>query len=240
MIFVGADGCKKGWFAVRLTDGVEWKVKAFVDIHSLWAEFHDAAVILIDIPIGLKEHGPRERECDLEARRLLGRGRASSVFRVPCRKAVYAPREKASEVNFELTRKGLSPPVYGILSKIREINGFLSRHETSKSIIREIHPEICFWALSGFHPMKYRKKRTDGIIERERVLQSVYAPSREIIEYSHRAYSRKVVSKDDVLDALAAAITAKLGFNRFFTIPEKPPIDSSGLPMEMVYFVPEK
>jgi len=36
MIFVGADGCKKGWCAVKLTDGVEWEVKVFKDIDALW------------------------------------------------------------------------------------------------------------------------------------------------------------------------------------------------------------
>ncbi|MEW6348758.1 MAG: DUF429 domain-containing protein [Thermodesulfobacteriota bacterium] len=41
----------------------------------------------VDIPIGLRDHGP-ERSCDLEARRLLGI-RRSSVFPVPCRSAVY-------------------------------------------------------------------------------------------------------------------------------------------------------
>lgn len=237
MMFVGVDGCKKGWFVVKLTDGVEWETRVFENIDAIWAKFRNAAVILIDIPIGLKEHGPMERECDLEARRFLGRGRASSVFRVPCRKAVYAPREKASEINSELTGKRLSPPVYSILSKIREVDEFLSRNGSSRLIVREIHPEICFWALSGFHPMKYRKKRQDGVLEREKVLQSVYPLSKEIID---RSYNRKYLSKDDVLDALAAAITAKLGFNRFFTIPENPPIDSNGLRMEMVYFIPEK
>jgi len=38
------------------------------------------------------------------------------------------------------------------------------------------------------------------------------------------------------LDALVAAVTAKIGFNRFLTIPEIPPVDSKGLRMEMVYF----
>jgi len=35
-MFVGVDGCKKGWVKVGLTAGDEWEVKIFPDINSLW------------------------------------------------------------------------------------------------------------------------------------------------------------------------------------------------------------
>jgi len=38
------------------------------------------------------------------------------------------------------------------------------------------------------------------------------------------------------MDALAAAVTAKLGFGNFLAIPKIPQVDSKGLGMEMVYF----
>jgi len=53
MNFVGADGCKKGWFAVKLTSEDQWQAKVFMDIRSLWEEFNGARAILVDIPIGL-------------------------------------------------------------------------------------------------------------------------------------------------------------------------------------------
>jgi predicted RNase H-like nuclease len=101
MSFVGADGCKKGWFVVKLTGENKWQTGVFEDICGLWEKFKGAKAILIDIPIGLKEEGVDERECDVEARRLLHNKRASSVFRSPCRKAVYSSIDKASKVNFE-------------------------------------------------------------------------------------------------------------------------------------------
>jgi predicted RNase H-like nuclease len=55
MMFVGVDGCKKGWFAIKLTEGEEYEPRVFENIDQLWIEFKSAAVILIDIPIGLKE-----------------------------------------------------------------------------------------------------------------------------------------------------------------------------------------
>lgn len=45
---------------------------------------------MVNIPIGLPEKGPSERMCDVEARCLLAPARGSSVFPVPCRRAVHA------------------------------------------------------------------------------------------------------------------------------------------------------
>ena len=52
--FIGADGCKRGWFAIRLAKGGEWHTKLFPNIRELWIEYHDASLILIDVPIGMK------------------------------------------------------------------------------------------------------------------------------------------------------------------------------------------
>lgn len=235
-MFVGVDGCKKGWFAVKLTDGLEWEVKVFEDINALWAEFHDAAVILIDIPIGLKDEGLNERECDVAARKLLGKKRASSVFRTPCRKAVHSPIDKASKINFNLTKRQLPLQTLNILSKIGEVDALLSKDKSARQVIREIHPEICFWALSGGRPIQYSKKRQEGFFERERILRSLYPKAEAIVNEALAAYRRNEVAKDDIVDALSAAVTAKIGFNKLLTIPEIPPVDSEGLRMEMVYF----
>lgn len=236
MIFIGVDGCKKGWFAVKLTDCFEWETRVFENIDALWADFHNAAVILIDIPIGLKEFGVEERGCDVEARRLLGNKRGSSVFSPPCRDAVYSSLDKASQVNFEYTKKKLPRQTIGIISKIRKVDEFLDTEKAARSVIRETHPELCFWALAGCHSMVNRKREPNGILERERVLQSIFLLTKDVVDHASKAYRRKEVAKDDILDALAVAITAKMGFGRFLTLPEKPPVDSKGLRMEMVYF----
>ncbi|MGD0627258.1 MAG: DUF429 domain-containing protein [Thermodesulfobacteriota bacterium] len=236
MIFVGVDGCKKGWFAVKLTDDFEWEVEVFEDIDALWTEFYDAAAILIDIPIGLKEDGPDERECDVIARKFLGNKRASSVFRPPCRKAVHSPLDRSSGINFHITKKRLPLQTLNIVSKIRQVDRILSEEKSAKAVIRETHPEICFWALAGRHPMEYPKKETEGFLERKEILQSVYPLTQNIVERALTTYRRNEVARDDILDALAAAVTAQIGFNRFLTIPEIPPVDSKGLRMEMVYF----
>ena len=50
----------------------------------------------------------------------------------------------------------------------------------------------------------------------------------------------KGVAGDDVLDALAAAVTARGVWQsqKFPTLPDNPDKDSKGLAMEMVYWVP--
>ena len=84
--------------------------------------------------------------------------------------------------------------------------------------------------------MQYSKKKQEGFFEREKMLRSVYPKTEAIINEALTAYTRSEVAKDDIIDALAAAVTAKIGFNRFLTIPESSKIDSKGLRMEMVYF----
>ena len=60
-----------------------------------------------------------------------------------------------------------------------------------------------------------------------------------LVRYISEACRRFVgggVAKDDILDALVAAVTARCGHDRLQTIPNCPPKDCKGLPMEMVYY----
>ena len=51
---------------------------------------------------------------------------------------------------------------------------------------------------------------------------------------------KKDATDDDILDALVAAVTVKIGRERYQTLPPNPCKDSRGLPMEMVYYKPQK
>lgn len=159
MMVVGADGCRAGWFAVTLTKDGPGRPQIFLDVFNLWREHTEAASILLDIPIGLRESGPQERLCDLRARQLLGR-RGSSVFPVPCRDAVYAEAyPEACDINQHLTGRRLSRQTWNITPKIRQVDELLSGQASARLQIREVHPEVCFWALAGGHPMRHSKKK---------------------------------------------------------------------------------
>lgn len=148
-MFVCADGCRAGWFAVLLAENSNWKIDVFPDVFSLWNRYKSTSVILIDIPIGLRERGYKERKCDKKARQLLGPRRASGVFPAPCRTTIYTESyEKANVINKQMTGRGLSLQTWNIIPKIREVDILLSNDESTRLKVREIYPEICLWALA--------------------------------------------------------------------------------------------
>lgn len=232
-MFVGVDGCRAGWLAIGLEAESSWQVNIFPDASSLWNHHRDASLILIDIPIGLKG-GRAERRCDPEARKLLG-PRRSSVFPAPCRQAIYAQSyQEACDVNQRLTGKRLSVENWNIIPKIRVVDCLLSDDTAARGRLREIHPELCFWGLAG-RPMQHAKKRSEGLSERTQLLQSIYPQTTDIIAHVLSAYRRKDVARNDILDALSAAVTARIGGQNLASIPQEPEFDERGLRMEMVY-----
>lgn len=237
MVYIGVDACKVGWFAVVLQGENDWEIGVFPDIAGLWNQYRHARLILVDIPIGLLDGGVHERLCDKEARALLRPPRSSSVFPAPSRPAGYAASNEASEINNSITGRKLSRQTLSIIPKIKQVDQLLSTDTNVRSIIREIHPELCFWALNCGEPMKFKKKAEDGFSERKQVLRRVFGQTTEIVNYAMRRYLRKEVARDDILDALAAAITSLLGRRRLITVPTSPELDSIGLRMEMVYYL---
>lgn len=245
MAVIGVDGCKAGWFAVRIEDGGrgEYGAGVFPTVADLLASpWGDASLILIDIPIGLPD-SRGERACDKEARALLG-PRASSVFPVPGREALEEDRrahrhEAVSEANRRETGRGLSIQAFGIVPKIREVDDLMrGRGPAARPAIREIHPEVCFRALRGGRPMVHNKRKAAGRDERLGVLRALDPRADGVYGEALRRFPRKDVARDDILDALAAAITAVPAVRAgaaLPTLPAAPPRDAFGLPMEMVY-----
>ena len=234
-MFVGVDGCPKGWLAVVFPKLGAPTLKAFADVEALWREYADAEVICIDMPIGLRDEGKHERLCDTEARNLLGE-RRSSVFPAPCREAAYATTyKKACDVNERKTGRRLSKQSWGLVPRIRQVDELLLRDKKARERFREVHPEICFWALAGGRPMGHHKSTEQGYLERAHVLEFVYPGAYDVIAEALDTFPRSIAARDDILDALSAAVTASVGLQGLATIPAKPETDAKGLPMQMVY-----
>jgi predicted RNase H-like nuclease len=195
-------------------------------------------LILIDIPIGLKNGGRGERLSDLGACRIL-KARKSSIFPVPCREAVYMESyKKACEVNEKLKGKRISKQAWNIVPKILDVDSFLVENKISQEKIKEVGPKVYFQVFKGF-PMKYSKKSHDGFLERKETFKNIYLFTDKIIEAALSEYRRKEVAKDDILDALVAAITAKMGYIYGFEfVPREPETDINGLKIQMVYCIP--
>lgn len=246
--FAGVDGCRSGWFSVGFDTIGGYELKVFPAFSELVYYYKDAKLVLMDIPIGLPE-GPGGRECDAKARELLG-DRRSSVFSAPTRQAVEQAAESpgdyegAKEVEQRVTKtepnpdgKGISRQAFAIAPKIAQVDRLLRCRDSNVTPkVREVHPEVCFWALNGQKGMPFNKKDGAGKMERIRVLERFEPRTRVIYRETCRRFVGGGVGKDDILDALAAAVTARCGFGRLKTLPECSPTDCKELPMEMVYW----
>ena len=249
--FWGIDGCRAGWFCAGLRADDELRHFVAPDISAVCAilcQFR-AKIALIDIPIGLSDGG-YWRDCEKAAREFIG-DRKSSVFATPCRPAVdaytkedgdiTAKKRAGRNVSIEITGKSLSEQTLAIVPKIAEVDSFLRKDSKARELFREVHPEVCFRAFKGA-PLSHGKSDPAGKTERKEILQK-YPPNVDWIKIRNtlrgegytKSTKQKGVADDDILDAVAAAITAKYGFGRYKTLPENPPKDSRGLRMEMVY-----
>jgi predicted RNase H-like nuclease len=199
----------------------------------------DNTPIWIDMPIGLVDQGPQGRACDQLARRILSPVRHSSVFTPPCRAAVYATKEEASAVNYACTNKKLSRQSLNILPKIQELDICLQVQESAEQMRWfEAHPEVVFAAFQGLKPLRHSKKTTLGQTQRHQLLKT-YFPNISLWFDAVRAnFPKATVTTDDIHDALALAVGAYLvssGQATLSSLPEQPPVDSSGLLMRIVY-----
>ena len=231
---VGVDGCKAGWFAVAITDAGEWSHAVYESAAALLDRYGDVGRILIDIPIGLVDRRPTERQCDLEAWRLLGKPRSASVFPVPSRATLSAPTyEEAIRVNREETGRGLSRQAWGIVPKVREVDQLMQQSQLARDTFVEVHPELLFWALNGQRAMEHHKGRGKGRSERLEVLRRWFPAADEVYTNAANLYMRKHVALDDINDALVAAVAGLVGTGQLIDVPEPPETDSMGLPMRM-------
>ena len=246
------DACRAGWFSVGFSSGLECELNAFCTFACLLAHYSVAKLILVDIPMGLPE-GPGGRDCDREARMRLSFPRAASVFPTPTRQTVQQVPQKPTQEDFpasvrvELACSGewLDPPTFWIAPKIAEVDEALRQPEgDQRPHIREVHPELCFWAFGNGNAMQFSKskEKKQAIAERLCVLEKVHQGTKRIFdEGCSKFFLSTCVDKDDIVDALAAAVTAYRGWPcELRTLPEakSPQMDVKGLPMEMVFWEP--
>lgn len=234
MKYIGVDGCRAGWFLFWLGEDDKSGFSLLHHIDELDAYVDAAEHILIDIPIGLLRRAPDERVCDKQARKMLGRPRGSSVFAAPSRCALECKTYQAANNRNRLcTGRGLSRQCFGILPKIREVDAYLETR-ARRLKIHEMHPELCFWALNQHTAMRDNKKTNEGYQERVAVLTRYHRPARDAIAMAMQRYPRASVARDDIVDALVGAVTAK-NSQPLRSVPENPERDEKGLAMEIVY-----
>lgn len=238
---VGVDGCRLGWCVVTLRirnkiviGSCTHVVRSFEQVLSAT---EGAKAIAVDMPIGLPSSEGFPRDCDTVARKLL-QHRASCVFPCPPRNVVsecagVAYKEACALAKSKMGR-GISIQTHCILPKTKELDACLTPSLQDK--VFEVHPEVCFWAINGRSNLGYPKKgnKGQGFEERRSLLSHVI--SSQVVNGLLQDFPRHGASRDDILDALVAAYTAKCYVHRDIErIPKTPITDDRGLRMEMSF-----
>ena len=231
--YVGLDGCRGGWLAV-FWDGKPSstpRVELLTSIEHL--DLSGVSACAIDMPIGFPDcvtEGGREAE--LEARAFL-KGKTSSVFSAPCRKALGANSfEEALAINKQnsLPRGiGLSQQSANLIPKMREVDNFIAVRGQER--VFETHPEVIFAVMNGNTPVLSKKRQKTGAAERVDLLRRNGFP---IDNVARPGGAAGAWSTDDLLDACACAWSARrIAEGRSIRFPADPPRDARGLRMEI-------
>ena len=181
----------------------------------------------VDIPVGLVERGARE--CDAEARRLLG-PRRSSVFDAPIRATLAAAsHDDASRLRFSVEGKRMSIQAWNILDKVVEMDEALRKGWAPRRRVWEVHPELAFHHLNGGRPMAHSKKSAAGKAERLKLLRRHFGRAVDCALAARRALG---CASDDVIDAFACLWTARrIAAGAAVSVPKRPPRDAMGIRM---------
>jgi predicted RNase H-like nuclease len=100
----------------------------------------------------------------------------------------------------------MSRQSWAIVYKMREVDEVLRQDPTLQSRIREVHPAVSFYFLSGERAVQHSKKTKEGKEERRRLLATVFL---ERLEGAARDKRLLACNEDDVMDAFSAIWTAE-------------------------------
>ena len=205
----GADGYRDGWVVVlwRPTTGTV-RARTVGDVDALLALPEAPTVLGVDLPIGCPDAAaPGGRACDRQARQLLGHPRGASVFSPPAHDALQADtyeealrRNRASGPD----APGLSKQAFHLVPKLRALAARMTPERQDR--VREVHPELAFYAMNGDVPVAESKHTEAGRSARRALLSANGMPD---VMAAVEAMAAGPVGADDVLDAHAACWTAR-------------------------------
>jgi predicted RNase H-like nuclease len=220
---IGVDAYALGWVGVELRDGQFGRAMLASTLYEIVAGSSGAAVIGVDIPLGMMPD--RYRAADDLAAAQLG-PRRSSVFRVPPR-AVWQETDfaAANRVCRDLTGAGLSRQSWALRSKLLEANAIWERHP---GLLFEAHPEVSFREMAGA-PLPYAKKTWTGQARRRELL------AKHGIVLPDQLGPAGQAPPDDILDAAAVAWTAHRMAGGNASSHPSPPEELDGSPIAIWY-----
>lgn len=228
-LVAGVDAAKGGWVmaTATTTPGSPVAFSVWPSFAAVWAEARSQGLMAIgvDMPIGLP--GQDLRRSDIEARELLGPRRSSLFWTPPLCVLNASDHAEANRLSRENTSRGLSIQAFHLLPKVREVRAVLTPEDLTphaKPQAAEVHPETSFAVLAG-QPMSVSKRQPAGQAERMASL----AP--EFDNLGTAPPSLPGTSLDDLLDAAAAAWTARRMAASAALILGRGELDATGYPM---------
>lgn len=205
----GADGFRDGWVVVLYRpDTGTTRYRTVDGVDALLTLPETPAVLGVDMVLGCPDTvEPGGRACDRAARQLLGHPRGASVFSPPAYDALQADtygeaqrRNRASGPD----APGLSKQTYHLFPKMRALAAHVTPERQSR--VREVHPELSFYAMNGDAPMADSKHSDTGRRARLDLLAAHGFPD---VTNTVSSFARGAVGRDDLLDAHAACWTAR-------------------------------
>ncbi|WP_419924943.1 DUF429 domain-containing protein [Candidatus Poriferisocius sp.] len=231
-LVAGVDAAKGGWVmaTTATAPGLPVAFSLWPSFADVWAEARSQGLLAVgvDMPIGLP--GQDLRRSDIEARKLLGPRRSSLFWTPPLCVLDAADHAEANRRSKQTTGRGLSIQAFHLLPKVREVRveltpEDLAPHATPQAA--EVHPETSFAVLAG-RAMESSKRQPSGQAERLAVL----AP--EFTNLAELPTAVPGTTIDDLLDAAAAAWTARrMAAGTAQTLGEGQ-IDATGFPMSIL------
>ncbi|MGD8748442.1 MAG: DUF429 domain-containing protein [Balneolaceae bacterium] len=232
---LGIDGCRAGWIAISLDEANAgyWLLESNKELGEYFEKYD---CIFIDVPIGLMDD-EYVRECDEKLREVLGPEYQSSVFNPPIRPALHAPTyAEASMISFETTGKKISTQAWNITPNIKAVDEFLQQHKELRDKVFESHPELLFQKLNGGNVILQKKATKKGLRHRLGLLKKHSQYADDFFRDIKEEYRRNQVDEDDIVDAMSLALFALRSVDGDMkTLPEDPPVDSTGQRMAIHY-----
>ena len=193
--------------------------KVLTKFAEVFEERPQFEVIALNAPIGYPDTPEQGRECDREARRLLGR-RAMTVRNVPTRETVESGLVRLDE---RLDAIGLV-----LLPRYAEVAAEMLPYR--QRTVYEAHPELSFFVINADTPLRRSKHSEEGVAERRVLLEKRIPGIRRVLDFDLDG-----VPTSHLYDVAALLWTARRIFAKAAArIPEHPEWDSEGLRREIV------
>lgn len=205
----GADAFRDGWMVVlRRPETGEVRRRTVSNLEALLALSEEPTVVGLDMIVGLPDRAqPGGRRCDREARDLLGTPRSRSVFSPPAHDALSATNYEEAQRRTRASgpdAPGLSRQTYHLFPRLRTVADQVT--PALQDRIREVHPELSFYAMNDDTPLAESKHTDEGRAARVDLLG---AHGFSDVEAAIETLSSGSLGADDVLDAHAACWTAR-------------------------------